>query len=227
MRRATVDIGNTTVDILIWNENKPEKVLKLSHEEFKKLEPMNIPAVAVSVKPSLNTYLFKKFKEVKLIKTEDIPIEIIYKTPETLGTDRVIMAFGAKEFYGNNVIVVSAGTALVIDLVLDGKFYGGFITLGVRKKLETLFKSAEGIPELSFKDLEIKVGQSTKECVLGGVIKEAKTFVRETIKEWREYFKRDFKVVITGGDGKLLKEFGIYDEYLIHKGIKLLSNESS
>ncbi|WP_461831423.1 type III pantothenate kinase [Aquifex sp.] len=224
MSIATVDVGNTTVDILLWEGSEVKDFLKLSHEEFKKLKPIDTKAVVVSVRRSLDKYIMDKFKDVKIVKTSDIPIEVLYKTPDTLGVDRVVMAFSAREFYGNNTIIVSAGTALVVDLVLEGKFMGGFITLGIRKKLETLSKVAEGIPNISPEYVNVDIGRSTKECILGGILKESKAFINQVINLWKNKFGRDFKIVVTGGDGEFFGEFGVCDKYLIHRGLKKLIN---
>jgi len=37
--------------------------------------------------------------------------------------------------------------------------------------------------------------------------------------ELRESYQRDFKVILTGGDGWFLKDFGTYDPLLIHRAM--------
>ncbi|RUM30718.1 MAG: hypothetical protein DSY42_04065 [Aquifex sp.] len=222
MKLITIDIGNSTVDLVLWEGNQRKWFKKLSHKEFERLEPMNICGIAVSVKPSFNETLLKRFPKVRFLEKEHIPVEIAYKTSHTLGIDRVLLAFSAVEFYGKDVILISAGTALVIDLIFEGNFYGGFITLGVSKKLKALSEMTEGIPEFLPKKLNLSIGRSTEECVVGGVIKESEVFLKEVIDNWKKEYKRDFKVVITGGEGELFEDLGVYDKFLIHKGLKRL-----
>lgn len=227
MNLITIDVGNSTVDFVFWEDNRRKWFKKLSHEEFERLEPMNIYGIAVSVKPSFNETLLKKFPKVKFLKKEHIPLEIAYKTFNTLGIDRALLAYSAVEFYGKDVILISAGTALVIDLILQGIFYGGFITLGVSKKLKALSEMTEGIPEFLPKKLNLSIGRSTEECVVGGVIKESEVFLKGVIDNWKKKYKRDFKVIITGGEGELFEGLGIYDKFLIHKGLKRLLNANT
>ncbi|HID66236.1 MAG TPA: type III pantothenate kinase [Aquificaceae bacterium] len=222
MKLVTIDVGNSTVDLVVWEDNQRKWFKKLSHKEFEKLELMNIYGIAVSVKPSFNKVLLRKFPKVRFLKKDYIPVRIAYKTSHTLGIDRVLLAYSAIEFYGKDVILISAGTALVIDLILEGIFYGGFITLGVSKKLKALSEMTEGIPEFLPKKLNLSIGRSTEECVVGGVIKESEVFLKEVIDNWKKEYKRNFRVVITGGDGELFENLGVYDKFLIHKGLKKL-----
>ncbi|RUM28753.1 MAG: hypothetical protein DSY32_03965 [Aquifex sp.] len=222
MKFLTLDLGNSSVDLVLWKGKKPVEILKLSHEEFLKAELPNVKGVGISVKRSLNEVVKEKLPKLKFLEKKHFPIEVVYKTPETLGVDRVALAYSAKKFYGRNVIIVSAGTALVVDLLLEGKFKGGFITLGYGKKLKTLSELAEGIPELTPEPIGITLGGSTEECVVGGTYRESLEFIRNTVELWRKKFKRKFKVVITGGEGRYFSEFGIYDPLLVHKGMRTL-----
>jgi len=224
MKLITIDVGNSTVDLVFWERNRKKWFKKISHKELESCEPINVYGIAISVKPSFNQTLIKKFPKVRFLKKKHIPVNIVYKTPHTLGIDRVLLAYSAVEFYGKDVILISAGTALVIDLILKGVFYGGFITLGVSKKLKALTKMTEGIPEFLPKKLNLSIGCSTEECVVEGVVKESEAFLKEVINNWKKEYKRDFRVVITGGEGELFKDLGIYDRFLIHKGLKKLSD---
>lgn len=218
----TIDAGNTNVDVAIWEEGNLKEFKKFSYEEFEKVNFPQYPAVGVSVKPSANELLKEKFENLKFLKIEEIPIKVDYKTPQTLGVDRVALAYAVKELYSKDAIIVSCGTAIFVDILIDGTFKGGFITLGLSKKLECLLNSAEGIKNLKLEEVEVDVGRSTKECVLGGILKESKEFIKNTILEWKEKFKKNFKVIITGGEGKFFKELGIYDELILHKGLRKL-----
>ncbi len=224
MRLITLDAGNTSLDIVIWKHAIPEKHIKLSYEELKDFKRIPLRGVGISVKPSVEGLITSKFPKVIFLKKEEIPVKISYKTPETLGIDRVALAYAVKEFYSENAVIVSCGTALFIDLLLEGEFHGGFITLGIGKKLSCILSLTEGIKNLKLEKMEVVVGSSTKECVVGGILKESEEFVKKTLELWREKFKRDFKVVITGGEGLLLKHLGVYDPIVLHKGLRKLAS---
>ena len=65
-----------------------------------------------------------------------VPIANAYRTPETLGRDRLAAAVGATVLYpGRNVLIVDFGTAVTIDLVTaDATFRGGCISPGMRTR---------------------------------------------------------------------------------------------
>jgi len=222
MTFLTLDLGNSSVDLVFWKGKEPVEVSKLSHEEFLRVKFPNVKGLGISVKKSFDGRVKEKLPKLKFLKKEHFPVEVVYKTPETLGVDRVALAYSARKFYGRNVIIVSAGTALVVDLLLEGKFMGGFITLGFGKKLKTLSELAEGIPEILPEPTGIILGKSTKGCVIGGTYRESVEFIKSIIKLWRKQFKKNFKVVITGGEGKLFSELGTYDPLLVHKGMRSL-----
>ena len=61
-----------------------------------------------------------------------VPVANAYRTPETLGRDRLAAAVGAAVLYpGRNVLIVDFGTAVTIDLVTaDNTFRGGMHLAG-------------------------------------------------------------------------------------------------
>ena len=221
MRVFTVDIGNTSADLCLFKGKKPIKTAKVELDKLETVLEENCDLVvvcAVNRKP-LGILKRKYGSKLKILKKEDIPIEVDYKTPETLGTDRVLLAFGAKSLYSENSVVVSAGTALVVDLVLEGVFRGGFITAGIGLKLKALGQVTEGVPLYEPAKLEITIGRSTYECTVAGVLLEAKSFVEKTVSKWEKEFGKKLEVIVTGGDGLLLKDMGIYDPLLSHKSM--------
>jgi len=225
MKYLTLDAGNTSLDLVLWEGKEVLTFKKVSYEELPSLSPFSLPGLGVSVKPSLTSLLREKFPGVRWIKKEEIPVKSFYETPRTLGTDRLLNAYAFVRYYGKDGVVVSAGTALVVDLVLGGAFRGGFITAGVSLKLQALSRRTEGIPPLKVLKEELLLGGSTEECVAGGVLKEALSFVRTLKREWEEAFKAELPVVLCGGEGELLSSLGTYDPLLPHKGLSSLFEE--
>ncbi len=220
MKILTLDVGNTTIDACIFEEDKINHLGRFPHKDVIKLKGDWNKIALVSVKPSMNDVLKDMFGDsLKLITLKDIPIEVDYRTLETLGTDRVLFAYGVREFYSRDAVLVSAGTALVVDLLLDGVFQGGFITGGLSLKLKALSERAEGIPYYEPKALDLSVGKSTEECVIGGVFKESFAFIERTAKRWSEACGKKLPVIIAGGDGKLFERLGIYDPLILHKAM--------
>ena len=220
MRVLTLDVGNTTVDACSWENGKLDHLGRFSHLDLSVVEGGWDRVIAVSVRPSITEKLLDTFgSKIKVIVLEDIPIRVDYLTPETLGVDRVLFAYAVREFYSENAVLVSAGTALVTDLMTEGTFRGGFITAGLGLKLRSLHGATEGIPEYRLKKLKVSLGRSTEECVLGGVLEEARAFVKTVTERWTRETRIDLKVFVTGGDGWVFEDAGTYDPLILHKGM--------
>lgn len=221
-RVLTIDVGNTTVDLCLF-EGQLKPLGKFSHLELPKVDADLV--FVSSVKPSAEANIKSLYPKARFIRPQEIPIGVSFPHKEKVGIDRLINLYGALNLYGKDLIVVSAGTALVIDLLVDGTFQGGFITIGIGTGMDCLSKKAELIPKIEVRDIRVSIGKNTEEAIVGGSIKKAFYFVLGCLKEWQEEYKRDLKVVITGGDGYLLRDLGIYDPFLIHRGMLALAEE--
>ncbi|MGC8852757.1 MAG: type III pantothenate kinase, partial [Hydrogenobacter sp.] len=100
-----------------------------------------------------------------------------------------------------------------------GVFEGGFISLGLSTKLQCLSQRAELIPSFDLKKVEVFLGKDTQSAVVGGVLKEAKSFIKTLLEELKNTYMKDLSLIITGGDGWIFEDMGIYDPLLIHKAI--------
>lgn len=221
MELLTLDVGNTTVDACAFTDFGHRYLGRYRHDEVEKLKGVGEIVVAVSVKPSVNESLRRVFgKKLRLLSKEDIPLKVSYRTPRTLGTDRVLFAYGVKEFYSQDAVLVMVGTALVIDLLLEGEFKGGFVSAGPVLKLRALHEATEGIPRLELRQSGAIVGKSTEECVLGGILRESVSFIKSTAELWSEEFKKELPIYITGGDGYLFVELGTYDPLILHRAMR-------
>ncbi len=220
MRVLTFDVGNTTAEFCIF---EGEKVLHLGKFPVSHIPPIEAKfdvAVGISVRPSVNSSISKLLgDEVRFLESEDIPVKVNYETPDTLGVDRLLFAYGVREFYTENAVLVSSGTALVVDLLLGGVFMGGFITAGLSLKLQCLSTRAEALPPLEPRALNITLGKSTRECLLGGTYLESRNFIEETAKRWSAEFGKRLPVFISGGDGHLFKDMGKYEPLILHRAM--------
>lgn len=220
-----VDVGNSSVKWRLTpaDDYKPigGGILTFDRlEELKKFADIPHKAVA-SVKPSVNPALERILKNPCFVSVEDCKplIGIDYKTPSTLGIDRLLNAIGGLE-YGNTFAVVSFGTATVVDLILEKTFKGGVIFLGVEKHLECLAKKGEKLPEVEPKNNPPLLGQSTAECLQSGVF-YSQIF---TAKGLLENFKTLYgvgKVILTGGYADFFHPQigGIIDKELLFRGL--------
>ena len=160
-----------------------------------------------------------------------MPIEIDYRTPKTLGSDRLAAAIGAMEQApGRNILQNDAGSAITIDLIdSKGHFRGGNISPGVRMRLTALHQYTSRLPQVD-KEGEIPTfGYDTETAIRSGVIRGICHEIEGYIAEIKEVFP-DVLVFLTGGDEKMLidkiKSPIFADKYLVAKGLNKILKEN-
>ncbi len=118
---------------------------------------------------SIGSILGKEFLVVH--RKSPMPIEIDYETPETLGIDRLVAGVGGlTEFPGRDFIVVDLGTCITADLVISGKFLGGWIIPGLEMQLKSMNHYTSKLPLLSFRKEQFHdFGKSTDSSMKSGV----------------------------------------------------------
>ena len=139
---------------------------------------------------------------IELDHATPIPLENMYKTPDTLGYDRIAAAVGAYTICpGKNVLVIDAGTAITYDIVTSrGEFLGGNISPGLEIRFKSLNKYTNRLPHLERPDEKPPlVGSSTRVAIQSGVVNgllfEIEGFISAISKNYPK-----LKVVLTGGD---------------------------
>ena len=220
MRVLTLDVGNTSVDVCLF-DGSLKYVGKHSHKDVPLLSADLV--LVSSVKPSANNTILEKYPHARFIGAEDVPLQSAFEGKEKVGIDRLLNLYGAVQLFSKDVVVASFGTAVVLDLAIDGVFQGGFITLGVGTGLECLSQRAELIPKLELKKTIATIGKDAETAILGGFYRQYFHFLEGCLREWQKAYGKSLSLVLTGGDGWLFEELGIYEPLLIHKAMLLLS----
>lgn len=127
-----------------------------------------------------------------------LPIRNGYRTPATVGPDRLAAAcaahFLAGEMNGGDpapALVIDAGTAITYDLIDDtGTFLGGNISPGIALRFQALHDHTAHLPlvqptaEEAAKALS-GIGDTTRTAIIKGVVQGVKmemaTFIHQTI----------------------------------------------
>jgi type III pantothenate kinase len=148
---------------------------------------------------------FKKIPRViYLSKKTLLPFINKYKTPSTLGTDRLALVAGAmKYFLGKNVLVVSMGTCITYDFINSRREYlGGSISPGMEMRLQSLHTFTARLPLVKPKQLKTVTGRTTDESILTGVMHGIRHEVEGFISQYRKLYP-SLQVILTGGDASL------------------------
>ena len=156
--------------------------------------------------------------------TTHTPIEIAYRTPETLGCDRIAAAVGAwTQQPGHPLLVVDAGTAITYDLVsAHGKFIGGNIAAGIEMRLRALHDHTGRLP-LVKSDGELPLlGYDTQTAIRAGALQGA-AYELEGYIAACEAENPGLLVFLTGGDAErlatIIKRAIFVDRNLVPKGL--------
>ena len=161
---------------------------------------------------------------VRFNSSTPLPLEINYRTPGTLGSDRLAAAVGAwNDAPGRNLLVIDAGTAITIDFVgKDGKYNGGNIAPGIKMRLRALHEYTSRLPMVDKEGDTPTIGHDTETAIRSGVINGVCHEIEGYIDEFKQKYC-DLLVFLTGGDEKPLKNriknCIFADKYLVAKGL--------
>ncbi len=158
-----------------------------------------------------------------------------YKTPETLGIDRLCSVEGALLSYENLVkgtylITIDFGTATTINIVKYPKlFIGGMISPGVKTLFQSLNKQTSQLPELTIDKYKSLIGDDTPTSIASGVVNSTIGLIEKTVQSLLEFPDCEEVIVYaTGGMADKLRGYlkhdVIYDKYLVLRGISAIYN---
>lgn len=153
-----------------------------------------------------------------------MPLDISYRTPHTLGSDRLAAAVGAVcQAPGHDMLVIDAGSAVTIDFIdASGVFHGGNISPGIKMRLTALHKQTSRLPQVEKDGVIPTLGHDTETAIRSGVIRGICHEIDGYITEFREKYP-DILVFLTGGDEKILidniKNAIFADKFLVAKGL--------
>ena len=140
------------------------------------------------------------------------PFENLYKTPYTLGIDRMVLAAGAVLAYPKqNRLVIDAGTCVTYDFIDAADHYlGGAISPGIRLRYEALHGYTAHLPLLSLDEQWLNdgvktslIGNSTAESIHSGVINGMVNEIDGFIAQYKDLYS-NFIIILTGGDAEVL-----------------------
>ncbi len=135
--------------------------------------------------------------------TADVPIPIrnAYRTPKTLGLDRLAAAVGAWTLApGRTSLIVDMGTAITYDLLRgDGTYIGGNIAPGIWLRFKALHENTAALPMVDASADFPPIGTDTHQAILSGVMQG----VKYELQGYMAALNADFPgllTFLTGGD---------------------------
>ncbi len=144
---------------------------------------------------------------VRLLYHVDFPLTIDLPEPERVGIDRLAAATGALTLEQPPLIVVDAGTAITVDLVLPPcRFAGGAILPGMALMAESLAAGTDALPPLeSFDGDDDGPGRDTRHAMRLGIRAATMGGIERLVGCFRASCGDDrCPVLLTGGNGPAL-----------------------
>jgi type III pantothenate kinase len=212
-----IDLGNTQTKVGIFSDK--ELVKKYVFDKNAATEIKKLLVEFSDIKHSMVSSVINHSKEiVNMLQNKTFCIDfdintrlffkILYKTPETLGKDRIASVAGAVALYPKKpLLVVDAGNCIKYNFInSNSEFIGGAISPGIDMRFKALNVFTDRLPHLQFEEnyYEI-VGSSTKTSIISGVQLGTLFEIEGFIKKFKEQNK-DGIVVATGGNLSFLAD---------------------
>lgn len=229
----TIDIGNTVAKLVAFSGTEPvdmvitsnktlealtdfvtrysprqcgiSSVIPLADEARQQIESMRLPYIIISAHTPL-------------------PIQILYKTPETLGSDRMAAVMGAQTLRPNcDLLVIDAGSCITYDFLdAQGNYWGGNISPGLEMRLKAMNQFTARLPLVNSEGDTPAIGYNTETALRAGVMKGIEYEIEGYIHRFQEKYP-NISVFLTGGNSlnfdSPLKSCIFADKFLVPRGI--------
>ena len=238
----TVDIGNTCTKLVAFDGQEPVDEMRMDDGEAYKFGAFcskhdftrgifsSVVCLSREMEEALSALPFPMMRLQSGITP--VPIDNKYKTPLTLGTDRLAAVVGAHfRQRGHDALVIDIGTCITYDFVTAaGEYLGGNISPGPTIRLKALHNFTASLPMVERKGYTPLLGDSTETAmrsgVMRGVVYEVESYIRDFILKYPNLF-----VYLTGGvhlDLQIPEKKCIFaDNFIVPYGLNriLLYNE--
>jgi type III pantothenate kinase len=231
MMNLVIDIGNTFIKLAVFEKDSMIKslvkkeinkeVIDAFFSEYKIERGIFSSVRGLEEEESL----LKNYNFLQLTHKTPIPLTIKYKTPETLGLDRIAAAVGSfGSFSNSNMLVIDMGTCVTFDFInAKNEYLGGAIAPGLKMRFKALNHFTRKLPIVDFDKEKLKmIGDTTESSIVSGVYGGMKHEVEGVINSYVSQYE-SLKVVVTGGDINLFdlepKNRIFADEFLVLKGL--------
>lgn len=209
-----IDIGNSFIKVALFEKNVVQESYRFTKEDHQQkidrlFAEFTISQAIVSATGKIDDnwlhQLKAKVPTLVLDQRTKVPFRNYYKTPQTLGLDRIALVSAASEIYeGQNCLVIDAGTCVTYDFIDDKKrYFGGMISPGWQMRFEALHEKTDRLPLVNAPENLTIPGVSTKSAIYSGVVKG---LILE-IDGFIDIYQADYEhltVILTGGDGHRL-----------------------
>lgn len=202
-----IDIGNTAVK---WATFEGRTLKDMGDGDLQALEALlgkadKVLACASGELPQLG-------KQPPVLTADmPMPIRLDYKTPQTLGADRIADACGAWGMHpGEASVIIDAGTCITVDYIdAEGVYHGGAIMPGLGMSLQALHTFTAKLPLVDITAVTTTpvLGRSTEESIVAGTLGATMLALAGYVALYKQK-SPSLHVLLTGGDAARLTAAG-------------------
>lgn len=229
-----IDIGNTCVKLVCFNEGKVVEEQRTDKDDAVALQSFcsrypfsrgicsSVSDISEEYSAALSSLPFSMM-EFKSGITR-VPIINKYNTPLTLGSDRLAAVVGANWLQpGRDVLVIDIGTCVTFDFINSiGEYLGGNISPGPTMRLKALNHFTARLPFVERRGDTPDFGTDTTTAIRSGVMNGIKYEIEGYIHSFLAKYPQLF-VYLTGGVHLYLQfseNLSIFaDDFIVPKGL--------
>lgn len=229
-----IDIGNTCVKLVCFNEGKVVEEQRTDKDDAVALQSFcsrypfsrgicsSVSDISEEYSAALSSLPFSmmEFKS----GTTRVPIINKYNTPLTLGSDRLAAVVGANWLQpGRDVLVIDIGTCVTFDFINSiGEYLGGNISPGPTMRLKALNHFTARLPLVERRGDTPDFGTDTTTAIRSGVMNGIKYEIEGYIHSFLAKYPQLF-VYLTGGvhlNLQFSENLSIFaDDFIVPKGL--------
>ncbi len=240
--KLIIDIGNTVVKMVAFRGEEPVDEIRAEDGMLSGLDAFvaqyrfrsgivgTVRACTAKEEEALSRL---PFPLLRFSSDTPVPITNRYRTPETLGSDRLAAVVGARSLKpGKDLLIIDAGTCITYEVIdARGNYWGGNIAPGMQMRLKALHEFTARLPLVEAEGLVPGMGYDTETAIRSGVLRGMKYEIEGYIKSLRAKFPH-LLVFLTGGDhinfDTNIKNIIYTDKYIVPRGLnKILDFNTS
>lgn len=246
----TIDIGNTNINLGIFDGDELTMSARLATERQKTADQFTVDFVNIfsvynikatdiegsvisSVVPEITVHIKNAVKRltgkrvIVLSPGVKTGLNIMIDNPAQLGADLAAGAVGAVAGYPLPAFVVDLGTATKIFAVDENRsFRGCMIAPGVAISVKALTDTSSLLPAISLEPPKKACGTNTIESMQSGIVLGTAAMIDGLLDRFAEELGEPKTIIATGGLSSFItpvcKREMIYDGDLILKGLKAI-----
>lgn len=231
--KLIIDIGNTVAKLVAFDGDEPIEEIRTSNDSLSALG-------AFAAKYAFTHGIVGTVKELTAEAEEQlrnlhipilhfshetpVPITNRYRSPKTLGADRLAAAVGARSLkLGKDLLIIDAGTCITYEVIdAKGNYWGGNIAPGMQMRLRALNEFTAKLPLVSAEGNVPGMGYDTETAIRSGVLRGMKYEIEGYIRSMRSKYPK-LLVFLTGGDkinfDATIKSIIFADKFIVPRGL--------